>query len=141
MIHSQNYREDTMRPLRQSVNRFFVCWRRSHSLLLFSTALTLATSMPIASAQQISPDLYSGMRWRLIGPHRAGRVTAVAGIARQPHEYYFGTPGGGGWKTTDGGRAWKPIFFGAPVASKRSFAVAPSPACPISWGTGTPARG
>src|SRR3989441_4779351 len=98
MIHSQNYREDTMRLLRQSVNRFFVCWCRSHSLLLFSTVLTLATSMPIASAQQISPDLYSGMRWRLIGPHRAGRVTADACNPRRPNEDYFRMPGGGVWK-------------------------------------------
>src|SRR2546427_12535901 len=117
MIHSQNYREDTMRPLRQSVNRFFVCWRRSHSLLLFSTVLTLATSMPIASAQQISPDLYSGMRWRLIGPHRAGRVTAGAGIARQTNENFFGRPGGGAWKSTGGRRAWKAGFGDARVAS------------------------
>ena len=130
-----------MRPLRQSVNRFFVSWRRSHSLLLFSTVLTLATSMPIASAQQISPDLYSGMRWRLIGPHRAGRVTAVAGIAGQPNEYYFGTPGGGVWKTTDGGRVWKPIFDDAHVASIGAIAVAPSQPRTIYVGTGEQTRG
>src|SRR2546422_2366803 len=29
--------------------------------------------------QQYDSTVYSGMRWRLIGPHRAGRVTTVAG--------------------------------------------------------------
>ena len=28
-------------------------------------------------AQQVSPDAYSRLKWRLIGPFRAGRVTAV----------------------------------------------------------------
>ena len=56
------------------------------------------------------------MRWRLIGPFRAGRVTVVAGAA-DPNIYYFGTPGGGVWKTTDGGQVWRPIFDKERVAS------------------------
>ena len=58
------------------------------------------------SSQPIDPSLYSGMRWRLIGPYRAGRVTAVAGISGDPSTYYMGTPGGGVWKTTDAGEVW-----------------------------------
>jgi photosystem II stability/assembly factor-like uncharacterized protein len=100
-----------------------------------------AACAPIASAQQISSDMYSVMRWRLIGPHRAGRVTAVAGIAGQPNEYYFGTPGGGVWKTTDGGRVWKPIFDDAHVASIGAIAVAPSQPRTIYVGTGEQTRG
>jgi hypothetical protein len=81
-------------------------------LAIFSFILLTTT----ASAQY-NPDSFSAMKWRLVGPHRAGRVTAVAGIAGKPAIYYFGTPGGGVWKTTDGGRAWKPIFDDAHVAS------------------------
>jgi photosystem II stability/assembly factor-like uncharacterized protein len=81
------------------------------------------------------------MRWRLIGPHRAGRVTAVAGIAGQPNEYYFGTPGGGVWKTIDGGRVWKPVFDEAHVASIGAIAVALSQPRTIYVGTGEQARG
>ena len=110
--------------------------------LLGWTMLILAAAfMPAASAQQIGPDAYSGMRWRLIGPHRAGRVTAVAGIAGQPNEYYFGTPGGGVWKTTDGGRVWKPIFDDAHVASIGAIAIAPSQPRTIYVGTGEQTQG
>ena len=131
-----------MRLVRQSVNCFFLRWCRSLLLLVVSAAVTLATiAACIASAEQISPDLYSGMRWRLIGPHRAGRVTAVAGIAGQPNEYYFGTPGGGVWKTTDGGRVWKPIFDDAHVAPIGAIAVAPSDPKVIYVGTGERSRG
>ena len=43
-----------------------------------------AASTPISNspgAGAVDPSLYSAMRWRLLGPHRAGRVSAVAGIA------------------------------------------------------------
>jgi photosystem II stability/assembly factor-like uncharacterized protein len=110
--------------------------------VLFSVAVMLAGACaPIAVAQQVSSDMYSGMRWRLIGPHRAGRVTAVAGIAGQPNEYYFGTPGGGVWKTIDGGRVWKPIFDDVHVASIGAIAVAPSQLRTIYVGTGEQTRG
>ena len=95
----------------------------------------------IAFPQQVSQDLYSGMRWRLIGPFRAGRVTAVAGIPGQPSLYYMGTPGGGVWKTTDGGRVWKPIFDDVHVASIGALALAPSDPNTIYVGTGEQTEG
>jgi len=81
------------------------------------------------------------MRWRLIGPHRAGRVTAVAGITSDPAVYYMGTPGGGVWKTTDGGRVWNPIFDAQHVASIGAIALAPSNPDIIYVGTGEQTRG
>jgi photosystem II stability/assembly factor-like uncharacterized protein len=80
----------------------------------------------VASAQQFDAKLYSGLQWRLIGPFRAGRVTAVAGIPGDITTYYMGTPGGGVWKTTNGGIVWKPIFDEAHVASIGALALAPS---------------
>ncbi|PYU61965.1 MAG: glycoside hydrolase, partial [Acidobacteria bacterium] len=81
------------------------------------------------------------MRWRLIGPYRGGRVTAVAGISGDPTVYYMGTPGGGVWKTTDGGRVWNPIFDDQHVASIGAVALAPSNPNIIYVGTGEQTRG
>ncbi len=89
-----------------------------------------------AAAQQVNPDLYAGMRWRLIGPYRAGRVTSVAGVPGDPAIYYMGTPGGGVWKTTDGGTVWKPIFDAEHVAPIGALALAPSDPNIIYVGTG-----
>jgi photosystem II stability/assembly factor-like uncharacterized protein len=93
------------------------------------------------SAQEISADQMKGLSWRLIGPHRGGRVTAVAGIAGNSKTYYMGTPGGGVWKTTNGGVTWLPIFDDAHVASIADLVVAPSNPNIIYVATGEQAPG
>ncbi|HEY3581760.1 MAG TPA: hypothetical protein VGK82_14500, partial [Pyrinomonadaceae bacterium] len=50
------------------------------------------------SAQQVDPNFYSGLHWRMIGPFRGGRVNAVSGVVGQPDTFYFGSVGGGLWK-------------------------------------------
>jgi photosystem II stability/assembly factor-like uncharacterized protein len=58
------------------------------------------------------PALFRGLRYRLVGPFRGGRVTAVAGHRRQPSTFYMGSTGGGVWKTTDSGQSWVNISDG-----------------------------
>jgi hypothetical protein len=53
-----------------------------------------------------SDSLFNGLKWRNIGPFRAGRSLAVAGHVDEPLTYYFGATGGGVWKTIDGGNDW-----------------------------------
>ncbi len=92
---------------------------------------------PVASAQQsYDPSLYSGLHWRMIGPFRAGRVNAVCGVNSQPDTFYFGSVGGGVWKTVNAGRTWTPVFDSQPVASIGGISVAPSDANVIYVGTG-----
>ncbi len=57
----------------------------------------------------INDSVFNGLKWRNIGPFRAGRSLAVAGHSDLPLTYYFGATGGGVWKTTDGGNEWKPV--------------------------------
>jgi photosystem II stability/assembly factor-like uncharacterized protein len=109
--------------------------------LLFALLATIAI-LPVNawSQEPIESKLLSGMQWRSIGPFRAGRVTAVAGAA-DPNTYYFGTPGGGVWKTTDGGQTWYPIFDKERVASIGALAIAPSDSKVLYVGTGEQTRG
>jgi photosystem II stability/assembly factor-like uncharacterized protein len=90
---------------------------------------TLAATAPDAS-------LLKNMKWREVGPYRGGRSSAVEGIASQPDVYYFGSSGGGVWKTTDSGQSWKPVsdgFFGGSVGS---VAAAPSDPAVVYAGLG-----
>lgn len=74
-----------------------------------------------------APGLFDEVRWRLVGPFRAGRVVAVAGDPGDRATFYFGSTGGGVWKTRDGGVSWRNVsdgFFGR--ASVGALALAPS---------------
>ena len=98
-------------------------------------ATVLAARTPMA-AQQVSPKLYAGMRWRMAGPFRAGRTVAVTGSAQQPDTYYMGAADGGVWKSNNDGTTWEPIFDHEPVASIGAIAEAPSNPDIIYVGTG-----
>jgi photosystem II stability/assembly factor-like uncharacterized protein len=88
------------------------------------------------TAQSVPPQLVNDLKWRLIGPFRAGRAVAVAGVPGDSTTFYFGAVDGGIWKTTDAGTVWKPIFDNQPVASIGAIAVAPSDMKTIYVGTG-----
>jgi photosystem II stability/assembly factor-like uncharacterized protein len=105
-------------------------FRQCFIALLF---LLLAGS---AVADAVPPELLSGLKWRLIGPFRGGRVVAVAGVPGDSTTFYFGAVNGGIWKTTDGGTVWTPIFDGQSVGSIGALAVAPSDPKTIYAGTG-----
>lgn len=83
--------------------------RRFLAFLLVTIVFAFVLLSP-ASAQQVDPKTYGGMKWRLIGPFRGGRAIAVTGVPSQPNTYYFGAVAGGVWKTTDGGITWDPLF-------------------------------
>jgi photosystem II stability/assembly factor-like uncharacterized protein len=91
-----------------------------------------------AHGQQLDPKLYQGLRWRLVGPFRGGRTVSVAGIPGNPNVYYFGSVGGGVWKTSNGGVTWNPIFDSQNVASIGAIALAGSDPNTIYVGTGEP---
>src|SRR5690242_4558688 len=89
-------------------------------------------------AQQAPYDsgLYSGLKWRMLGPFRGGRVDAVSGVPGRPNEFYFGAVNGGVWKSIDAGRVWTPVFDSQPIASVGAIAVAPSAPDTVYVGTG-----
>src|SRR5438876_2749357 len=111
----------------------------------------------------VSPALFSGLRWRMIGPFRGGRVAAATGVPGRPNDFYFGAvevvidpsnsqvvyaglwntrrppwftyaptngPGGGIFKSTDGGSTWSRLSNGLPREGIGRTGVAISPTNP-----------
>ena len=105
-------------------------------MLAFAAFLCCVPAPMSARAQELSPQLFNGLRWRLVGPFRAGRVVAVSGVPGSDKNFFFGGVDGGVWKTADAGTVWQPIFDQEPVASIGALAVAPSDPKVIYVGTG-----
>ena len=80
--------------------------------------LAVASAPPATAAMEpqipasIDAGLLSNYEWRNIGPDRGGRVLAISGVIGRPQVGFFGTVGGGLWKTTDGGENWAPVTDG-----------------------------
>src|SRR5262245_20037655 len=86
-------------------------------LCLCSAPSSSADDKPAATPEA---SLFSGMRYRLVGPFRGGRSCAVTGVPGKPLLFYFGATGGGVWRTTDGGNTWQNIsdsFFGGSIGA------------------------
>jgi photosystem II stability/assembly factor-like uncharacterized protein len=98
--------------------------------------LVSAAALRAQTAVRVDPSLYAGLRWRSIGPFRAGRVNGVSGVPGQPNVFYAGSVGGGVWKTTNSGRSWFPVFDSQPIASIGAVAVAPSNSDIVYVGSG-----
>jgi len=100
---------------------------------------TAETHRIAAAAQAPAFDtlLTAGLRYRMIGPFRGGRSTAVTGVPGSPFTYYMGSTGGGVWRTDDAGQNWSNISDGYFGGSIGAVAVAPSDPNVIYVGTGS----
>jgi photosystem II stability/assembly factor-like uncharacterized protein len=117
------------------------------SRLALAGALLAGWACAVA-AQRPTPAVYSDMRWRAIGPTRAGRARALAGVPARPGQpgrpgrpgrpatFYAGFDNGGVWRTTDYGSTWQPIFDDQPTGSIGAIGVAPSDPSIIYVGSG-----
>ncbi|MEO8044911.1 MAG: glycoside hydrolase [Spartobacteria bacterium] len=112
--HSGRVRYPDAGPPRHVVYRLVVKIGRFFCLLLLCSALheTLA-----------APDFSGMLHWRNIGPHRGGRVRAIASVPSQPNVFYMAQVNGGVFRTNDYGRTWQPIFDDQPTASVGALAV------------------
>lgn len=89
-----------------------------------------------AFAQSPDPLFYQDLKYRMIGPFRAGRTVGAMGIASQPNVFFVGVNNGGVWKTNDFGSTWIPIFDEAPTGSVGDIAVSQTNPEVIYVGTG-----
>ena len=97
---------------------------------------SLAGLALVAPGQPLDSRLYSEMHWRAIGPTRAGRARALAGVRTQPNVFYIGFDNGGVWRSTDFGSTWAPVFDNESTGSIGAIAVAPTDPNIIYVGTG-----
>ncbi len=118
-------------------------------IFVLATLATLSTSPAFAQGSHrdlqedqanviVDPAYLEGLEYRSSGFARGGRSTAVTGVIGDPLTYYFGSTGGGVWKTSDAGNNWTNIsdgFFG--VGAIGSIAVAPSDPNVLYAGTGS----
>ncbi|WP_350289187.1 glycosyl hydrolase [uncultured Croceitalea sp.] len=86
--------------------------------------LVIGLTIPISTTAQkrkrkvtaptivLNDSMYSGLKWRNIGPFRGGRSVTSTGVVGQPMTYYMGAVGGGIYKTTDDGITWENISDG-----------------------------
>jgi photosystem II stability/assembly factor-like uncharacterized protein len=95
---------------------------RTTSIRIALALFFVSASASFVAAQ--SADLYSDMHWRSIGPTRAGRTRALAGVPSQANVFYAGFDNGGLWRTSDYGSTWVPIFDDQPTGSIGAVAVA-----------------
>jgi photosystem II stability/assembly factor-like uncharacterized protein len=106
---------------------------RDHLILAAALFVLAGTHPPDATAQDLS---FQEMRWRDIGPTRAGRARALAGVPNRPNVFYAGFDNGGVWRSTDYGANWVPLFDDQSTGSIGAIAVAPSNPNIIYVGTG-----
>src|SRR5215203_1440854 len=108
----------------------------SISYIYSLTAQNAVKSNTAVTASNEDAQLFSKMKYRLIGPFRGGRSAAATGSYKNKNTFYFGATGGGVWKTTDGGSNWTNIsdkYFGSSIGA---VAVAPSDETIIYVGEG-----
>lgn len=92
-----------------------------------------------ASAQEEAFDsvALAGLHYRMVGPYRGGRSTAVTGFPDDPDHWLMGSTGGGVWESRDNGVTWTNISDGWFGGSMGAVAVATADPNVIYAGTGS----
>ncbi|MEQ9399505.1 MAG: hypothetical protein RJQ04_10050 [Longimicrobiales bacterium] len=121
------------------------CTALSAAAAVGAFVLLAAAPGPVAAQdlqpnQAVHPDLLTTLEYRMVGPHRGGRSTAVSGFPDDPRAYVMGTTGGGVWITEDAGETWTNVTDegdALPVGSVGAVEVAPGDPNVIWVGTGS----
>ena len=96
---------------------------RSLVLWLLTAAAITGSALPPPTpvlAQPVDTLAFKDLRYRMPGPFRGGRSTAVAGFVGDRNRWLMGTTGGGVWESDDNGVAWRNIsdgFFGGSMGA------------------------
>jgi photosystem II stability/assembly factor-like uncharacterized protein len=90
-----------------------------------------------AGAMQDMENALGAFAWRDVGPAVAGgRTAAVSGSNLDPYLYYFGSAGGGVFKTTNAGLTWRAVWPREAAGAIGAVTIAPSNKDVVWAGTG-----
>ena len=82
-------------------------------IMFVALLLAMAAIKPaMGQATGLSAMPLDDMEFRLMGPWRGGRSIAAVGHPTDRLTFYFGSTGGGVWKTTDAGHNWVNVSDG-----------------------------
>jgi photosystem II stability/assembly factor-like uncharacterized protein len=125
-------------PSERSTQRWLVGLSALLTMLPLAGRAARSEQSPVGSTGAAAAQL-QGLRYRMIGPHRGGRVTAVSGVPSERGTFYMGSSGGGVWKSADYGEVWENLSDGSSFASASIGAVAVSTSNPriVYVGTGS----
>jgi photosystem II stability/assembly factor-like uncharacterized protein len=94
---------------------------RASSLAIVLVALAFAGQLAAQDRNVVyDSTLFNAMKYRMVGPYRGGRSTAVTGVLHRPFTFLMGMTGGGVWTTTDAGNRWTNIsdgYFGGSIGA------------------------
>ncbi|MCB0585059.1 MAG: glycosyl hydrolase, partial [Phaeodactylibacter sp.] len=101
-------------------NKILFCTLLAFTCLNFRAAHAQQDQEEAPGTTKYAQRLYDAIQWRNIGPYRGGRSCAVTGVPGKPNLFYFGSTGGGVWRTKDGGQTWENIsdgYFGGSIGA------------------------
>src|SRR6478736_5906645 len=109
---------------------------KSKTLLCLAVAGFAFAGTLRAAGTEVDSNTFGGLEARSIGPAvMGGRISAIDAVPQYPLTIYVGAAGGGVWRSTDGGVAWKPVFDDN-VQSIGAIAIDPKNPKTVWVGTG-----
>lgn len=107
-------------------------------ILALAGAFFASAPLPAQDVQPVDSSYLAGLEYRMVGPYRGGRVTAVTGVRGRPHTFFMGSTGGGVWRTDDAGETWSNVSDGFfEVGSIGAIEVAAADPNVVYVGTGS----
>jgi photosystem II stability/assembly factor-like uncharacterized protein len=93
-----------------------LCLRIPRSALQYAAVvldlILLVNSRPCRAQATYDVSMFSTLSWRNVGPFVGGRASTALGVPGNSKTYYMGGPGGGVWKSEDGGQSWHNVSDG-----------------------------
>ena len=106
-------------------------------LLFFAFSINLNYSQKNKKDVKNESNLYSGLKFRSIGPaFMSGRIAEIAINPVNENEWYVAVGSGGVWKTVNAGTTWQPLTDDQSFYSTGSITIDPNNTNTIWLGTG-----